>query len=176
MNILNPGIAYFNQLDVMGGESCLNTTVSRSPDHPLWRRGGGARPPPCWSCLAKTLPEQRHPSGPGEARSGGLCRDTAASLGSQVLCPSGGGPERCAPRWFTRAPQCWLPLTSYLLGAPMGPSPGIPRSSPTSVFLGPRQEGPLPVHFTPAWWGDVPRTGGRARGGLRPGPAIPRSG
>lgn len=136
----------------------------------------GLVPHPAGAAWPQTLPEQRHQSGPGEARSGGLCRDTAASLGSQVLCPAGGGLERCAPPGSPGPPQHWIPLTSYLLGAPMGPSLGIPRSSPTSVFLGPRQEGPLPVHFTPAQWGDVPRTGGRARGGLQPGPAIPRSG
>lgn len=138
----------------------------------------GLVPHPAGAACPQTLPEQRHPSRPGEAWSEGLCRDTAATLGSQVLCPSGGGPEQCAPPApVHQGPrQCWLPLTSSLLGAPMEPSPGIPCSSPTSVFLGPRQEGPLPVHFTPARWGDVPRTGGHAPGGLRPGPAILRSG
>ena len=65
VNILNPGIAYCNQVGVMGGESCLNKTVSRSPDHPLWRRGGGARPPPCWSCLPTVPPGAASPERPG---------------------------------------------------------------------------------------------------------------
>lgn len=53
----------------------------------------GLVPHPAGTACPQTLPEQRHPSHPGEASSEGLCRDTAATLGSQVLCPSGSDPE-----------------------------------------------------------------------------------
>ena len=101
----------------------------------------------------------------GEAGSEGLCWDTAATLGSQVLESfRGWSGVVCSPSGSPGAPSVLASADVLSLRCCHGDLPG--GSSPTSVFLGPRQEVPLPGHFTPArgrgacpgWW-DVPGEG-----------------